>query len=277
MDSAQLLQTSLMVVVVMLMVGIVFGLVLATANKYIAVKVNPIIKEIEEILPKGQCGACGYPGCNGYAEAVVNDPNVPPNMCIPGKAEVANFIAEVTGKKAEPTAPQIAVLMCAGTAEVAINKAEYHGVKDCNAANLLGGGAKGCGYGCLGFGSCVKVCTFGAIKMGANGLPEIDKKLCTGCGNCGKACPKKIIKMLPANLKVAVHCSSRDKGAVSRKLCQVSCIGCGICARACPYGAIIVENNLAIINYEKCSESCTDKPCLPKCPTGAIKAFGLKS
>lgn len=259
-----------MVVVVMGAVGIVFGFILAVANKKFAMEVNPLIHEVEEVLPKGQCGACGFAGCANYAEAVVLNPEVAPNLCVPGKEAVAKLVAELTGKAAEKVEPRIAHVRCRGTGDKAVLSYNYKGVKDCKAASMVQGGPKGCKNGCVGFGNCVGVCNFGAMSMGENGLPIVDKKKCTGCGACETACPKSVIQMIPTNAKVKVDCNSKDKGAIARKLCTAACIGCGICAKNCSYGAIEVKNNLAVVDHKICMEKCSEATCIAKCPTGAI-------
>lgn len=265
------MNTSIMVVIVMGLFGIFFGVVLAVANKKLAMEINPLIEIVDEVLPKGQCGACGYAGCMAYAEAVVTKPEVSPNLCVPGKEEVANKVAELTGKAAGSVDAVNAQVRCAGSKCNAIDKYKYDGVQDCVAANLLMGGAKGCQYGCLGFGTCANNCPFDAMYMSEEGLPVIDLDLCTGCGKCESVCPKNIIQMVPAGATVRINCSSKDKGSVALKQCSVACTGCGLCKRNCSYGAIQVENNLAVIDSNICVSKCSEATCLLKCPTGAIR------
>jgi len=272
------MNTSIMVLIVMTMVGLIFGIILAYANKKFAVEVNPLIHIVEDILPKGQCGACGYAGCQAYAEAVVLNPDVPPTLCIPGKKPVANMVGELTGKVAPEMEPRVAHVRCSGGHSKAIKNYKYQGIEDCVAASLLQGGPKGCQHGCLGFGTCVKNCPFDAMSMSEEGLPIIDDKKCTGCGKCETVCPKHVMQMVPIGAPVTVNCNSKDKGAVARKLCTVSCIGCGICSKNCPHGAVKVENSLAIVDSSICLEKCTDPTCTAKCPTGAIvPAIGVAS
>ena len=264
------MEKAMMIIAVLVGVGAVFGVVLALANKKFAMAVNPLIHEVEEILPKGQCGACGYPGCAKYAEAVVEDESVPPNLCVPGKAAVAAKVAELTGKKAEAAEPRYAHLKCRGTQTAAVAAAVYDGVPDCAAAKLVMGGPKGCKYGCIGFGNCVKACPFGAMSMGADGLPAVDKDVCTGCGKCVSTCPQGILTLQSFEAPVQVDCSSHDKGAAARKLCQNACIGCGMCMRSCPHKAIQLARNLAVVDASICL-SCDEPVCLAKCPTKAIQ------
>lgn len=263
--------TAIMVLVVMVGIGAVFGSILAIANKKFSMEVNPLIHEVEDVLPKGQCGACGYAGCAAYAEAVVIDKEVPPNLCVPGKDAVANIVAELTGKAATKLEPKVAHVRCHGTIHKAALSYNYKGIKDCSAANLLQGGPKGCKYGCIGFGTCVNNCPFGAMTMGKEGLPVVNAKICTGCGKCEASCPKSVIEMISIDSIVEVNCNSKDKGAVAKKVCSDACIGCGLCAKNCNYGAIELQNNLAVVNAKVCIENCTESTCTSKCPTGAIK------
>lgn len=265
--------TAIMILVVMGGIGTVFGFILAYANKRFSIEVNPLIHVVEDALPKGQCGACGYAGCAAYAEAVVLNPEVQPNLCVPGKDAVAKSVAEITGKVAERVEPRLAHVKCRGSIDKAVLSYEYKGIKDCRAASLIQGGPKGCKNGCIGFGNCVSVCHFGAMTMGENGLPVVDIKKCTGCGACEAECPKKVIQMISTNSMVKVNCNSNDKGAVARKFCSVACIGCGICAKNCAYGAIEIQNNLAVVDSKVCSEKCRQATCLTKCPTGAIQMY----
>jgi RnfABCDGE-type electron transport complex B subunit len=264
-----------MVLLVMLVIGAFFGLILAFVNKKFAMEVNPLIHMVEDVLPKGQCGACGFPGCMAYAEAVVEDPDVAPNLCAPGKAVIAEMVAEMTGKAAPPMEPRIAHVRCNGTLNNATAKYQYKGVEDCVAANILQGGQKACTYGCLGFGTCVKNCPFGAMSMSDSGLPIIDPIECTGCGRCAIICPKSVIEMGLIGAKVTVNWKSKDTGAVAKRNCTVSCIGCGLCSKNCEHGAVKVANALASIDAAICMAKCTSPTCMDKCPTKAIEKLLL--
>jgi len=261
---------SVFILLVMVGMGALFGVLIAVANKKMLVESDPRIHEVDEVLPKGQCGACGYAGCLAYAEAVVKNPDVAPNLCIPGKEPVAEEVAKITGKNAAPMDSKIATIRCAGTYAKANRVFEYSGIRDCVAANMLQGGSKGCRYGCLGYGTCKEACQFGALTMTPEGLPKVNPERCTGCGKCAQVCPRSVIQLYDTDIHVRVNCNSRDKGQVSRQNCSVSCIACGLCLKNCPHGAIKIDNFLAVVDHSICKSVCHEATCLAKCPTKAI-------
>lgn len=251
-------------------VASVFGLGLAFAAKKFSVQVDPKVERVRDVLAGANCGACGFAGCQSYAEAVVANPDVSPSLCTPGKAATAEAVALITGKTAEAKEPEFARIMCQGSWSKAVKRFKYEGVQDCRAAILAGGGDKACRYGCLGYGTCSRVCPFGAITMTDDHLPFVDITKCTGCRKCEAACPTKVIEVLPASRDVLVTCHSRDKGGDTRKNCQVGCIACGICVKVCPFDAPAVTNSLSKIDLEKCKVCGL---CVSKCPTKAITDF----
>jgi|SRR5208283_1801570 len=251
-------------------VSAIFGFGLALTAQKFAVKIDPRVEKVKEVLAHAHCGACGYAGCDQYAEAVVNNPEVSPSLCTPGGALCAEAVAFITGKKAEIKEPIFARIMCQGNWDKSSKKFRYEGVQDCRAAVLAGGGDKSCLYGCLGYGTCARVCPFDALSMAEDHLPFVDITKCTGCRKCEAACPKKVIEVLPASKQVLVACHSKDKGVDTRKNCEVGCIACGICVKVCPFDAPKVERNLSRIDINKCRVCGL---CVPRCPTKAIEDF----
>jgi electron transport complex protein RnfB len=251
-------------------VATVFGIGLAVAAKKFSVQVDPKVEQVREVLAGANCGACGFAGCQSYAEAVVANPDVSPNLCTPGKSATAEAVALITGKRAEVKEPEFARIMCQGSWSRAVKRFQYEGVQDCRASILAGGGDKACRYGCLGYGTCSRVCPFGAITMTEDHLPFVDITKCTGCRKCEQACPTKVIEVLPASREVLVTCHSKDKGGDTRKNCEVGCIACGICVKVCPFDAPSVTNNLSRIDIDRCKVCGL---CVPKCPTKAISDF----
>lgn len=248
--------------------GLIFGWILAFASKKLAVESDPRIGEIIAVLPGANCGACGYPGCSGLAEAIVNG-TAPVGSCPVGKAPVATKIALIMGVEFDNKfKSKYAKVVCQGGKQEQIDRFYYMGVKDCAAAGILNGGPKTCEFGCLGLGNCVRACKFDALKINENGLPEVNLKLCTGCGACVSACPRGLMKLVDEDQQVMVLCKSHAKGPDVRKTCKVGCIGCGICAKNCPEQAISLINNLAEINPDKCIACGT---CVEKCPMKTIK------
>ncbi len=246
--------------------GALFSSGLSLADKKLRVEEDPRIAQILELLPGANCGGCGYAGCANFAENVVL-----------GKAEVsgcpvcdADAMAEIgaiMGVEVENKERLIARVFCQGGIAETARKGRYLGIQSCLAASLVAGGEKLCDYGCIGYGDCVNACTFDAMFMNDNGLPLVIDEKCTGCGNCVDACPRGVIELHPESHRLFVLCRNHDNPKESRKVCTRACIGCGICLRAVDDGKMVLENNLAIINYEtygtepklptdKCSTEC---------------------
>ena len=267
----ELLNALIIGTVVLAVLGALFALVLAFAAKAFAVEKDPREEAIAAILPGANCGGCGFPGCGGYAAAVAAG-KAPVNACAAGGAAVAAQIGEIMGVSAGDSVKMLAQVHCTGCGQN-FKKYEYVGLKDCTAASILpGGGDLGCGYGCLGLGSCVKACPFDAIHV-VDGVAKVDEDACKSCGKCVEACPKHLISLVPYKTKrhVAITCSSHDKGVDVRKSCDNGCIGCSLCVKACPKEAINMVNNLAVIDYEKCI-GCGI--CAQKCPRKLITVDG---
>jgi len=251
-------------VVTLLVLGVVFGVGLFYASRIFHVEVDPRVEQVLGSLPGANCGACGQPGCGGFARAVVHG-SADLAGCAVGGCEVAKRIGAILGKDVGETARKVAVLHCAGR-EVK-DRFRYEGPRDCVAASLIQGGPKACSYGCIGYGTCASACPFGAIEM-VDGLPVVDEDTCTSCGICVAACPKKLFDLRDVRIRVHVRCRSRDKGAFVRKVCAVGCIACKKCEKACPYDAIHVKDNLAEIDPAKCT-SCGE--CVKVCPMKTIE------
>lgn len=247
--------------------GIFIGLLLGVAGEKLKVEVDQIEIDIREALPGNNCGGCGYPGCDGLAKAIaVGD--AMPYQCPVGGTPVAEKIAAIIGSTAVSCEKKIAYVKCGGTCDVAKESYKYSGVEDCTVMPFVpNGGAKTCTYGCMGYGSCVKVCEFDAIKV-IDGIAVVDREKCKACGKCVAICPRKLIELIPYESPVAVNCASKDKGKVVKAACSVGCIACGICERICEYDSIHVKDNIAYIDYSKCT-GCGK--CVEKCPSKIIK------
>jgi Na+-translocating ferredoxin:NAD+ oxidoreductase RNF subunit RnfB/uncharacterized membrane protein len=215
--------------VVMGFLGLAFGIGLAYAARVFHVEVDPRVEQVEDILPGANCGACGQPGCSGYAQAVVAGTSEI-TMCSPGGPDVVARIAEILGQEAGEFVPKVAVIQCVGGLEAAPTRADYGGVRTCSGAEIVAGGDKKCVFGCLGYGDCVAACTFDAIAMSDDRLPVVFEDVCTACGACVDACPRGIVKIIPKSQPIYVGCVNRDKGKDVKQVCTVGCTGCGVCS-----------------------------------------------
>lgn len=263
-------------IIVMGSLGLLFGAGLAVASKIFAVQKDPRAEQIEAVLPGANCGACGAPGCSGYAEGVVEG-KYGVSGCPVGGAAVAQQVAAIMGLEAGDVMPQVAVVCCRGDHENAVNRAQYEGVQDCKAASLIDNGAKGCVYGCLGLGTCVKACLFDALVMQDNGLPRVIEGKCTGCGACVKACPRGIMALIPANQEVYLACVSKDFGKAVKAVCKVGCIGCSMCAKetVTPHEIIVMDGKLPVVRYDKVQDPSTDlNNAVAKCPSKTFVVRG---
>lgn len=270
----QLVKLALGGIALLACIGLFFGIGLALAAHKFAVEANPKIEAVLHVLAGAQCGGCGYPGCEGYAIAVVNDPEVPPNLCFPGKETVAAKVAEITGKKMTAVEDMIAVVRCSRVEGRVSHKHEYIGFASCTAANLGFGGPSACQYACIGLGECAAVCPFDAITM-VEGFPVIDPDRCVSCGTCVKTCPKRVIELMSLKARVHVPCSSKDLGKKVREVCEVGCISCQMCVKKCPAEAVSYTDGLIRIDHPKCiayGPSC-EEVCVEKCPRKIMRRY----
>lgn len=249
--------------------GVLLGLLLGVAGKLFNVETDEKVEKVRECLPGNNCGGCGFPGCDGLATAIAEG-KAAPDTCPVANEEAHLQIAKIMGAEITEKERMVAYVKCAGTCDKAERKYNYYGISDCrNVVVVPGQGDKSCAYGCLGLGSCVSVCTLGAISI-VDGVAKVDKEVCRGCGRCATTCPKHVIELVPYRSIKQVACNSNEKGKAVKVACKTGCIGCGICAKQCESGAIVVENNLAKIDAIKCT-GCGK--CAEKCPQHIIVEF----
>lgn len=251
---------------IMAVFGSVLAAIIAVANKKLYVYEDPRIDEVEGMLPGANCGACGSAGCRAFAEKVVKGQSAPGKCTVSAPSNIVS-IASFLGVNAGAEEKRVARLACAGGSNVARNHARYAGLGSCRAAALIGGGGKGCSWGCLGLADCMRVCDFDAIHMDEHGLPVVTESKCTACGDCVEVCPKGLFSIHPVSHRLWVACKNLLHGDMAEAECEVACTACGRCAADAP-NLIQIVNNLAVIDYAKNNLATT----LPtqRCPTGAI-------
>jgi len=203
--------------ILVLALGGISGLLLGIASKVFYVWEDPRIAQVENCLAGANCGGCGYTGCSAAAGAIVEG-RAPVNTCIVGGAASAQKVAACLGLEAGAAESLKSENTCTGGFR-APEKFHYEGVQDCRAAYQLYTGAKECGVGCLGYGSCVKSCKFGALEMGPDGYPVVKIENCVGCGACQRACPKGIMQVRTPSQRILHMNLVSDRLAPCRQTC----------------------------------------------------------
>lgn len=246
--------------------GLLFGVGLSFAARFFAVKKDERLEKVEQILPQINCGACGFAGCAAYAAAITGS-DAALDLCTPGGEEVAKKLAQIMGREHAYNAERkVTQVHCRGGRGSAVYRFTYRGIADCTALYLLGGGDKECPYGCLGQGSCVRVCPVDAIDYDDIGLVRVNRNRCIGCGKCVEVCPTKVMKFIPADADYLVACNSTDPLSMTKGYCSVGCIACKICEKKSPDGGYKVVDYLSRIDYTvKGDRAEAARKCPPKC------------
>ena len=259
-------------ILLVVVIGLVCAAILTIASKVFFVPVDETFANLRAELPGANCGACGYAGCDDYANALVEDSSIGTSKCPVGGADVAAKLAEVLGVEAGSAEKQVAVVMCNGTNEASKKLMTYDGPQSCQAAKQFFGGLNACKHGCMGLGDCEAACPYDSIHI-CDGVAVVNRETCVGCGICANACPNQTIRIAPAKNLVVVQCKSADAAKATMQACKNGCIGCRKCEKACKFEAITVENNHAMIDPEKCKNCGL---CAKECPTGAINNMRVK-
>ena len=253
-------------VLLTVVVAIICAVLLTIASIVFYVPVDETAAKIRAVLAGANCGACGFAGCDDYANALAADHDLPCDKCAPAGAAATAAIAEILGVSAGSSVPKVAQVKCSGTPEFTKTAMDYQGIQTCASAKDFFGGPGSCKFGCIGYGDCTRACKFDAIHV-VDGVAQVDREKCTGCTACAGVCPKNIIDMVPKTSRIYVGCSSMDTGKIVNQICKTGCIACKMCEKECKFDAIHVEGNLAKIDPVKC-KNCT--LCAKKCPKHII-------
>lgn len=247
--------------------GILIGIFLGIASEKFKVEVDEKEILVRNELPGNNCGGCGYAGCDALAKAIAAG-QAEVGACPVGGASTAEKIGAIMGVAGGTAEKKVAFVKCKGTCDKTKVQYNYYGVDDCKKVSVVpGAGEKACTYGCMGYGSCVKACAFDAIHV-VDGVAVVDKEKCVACGMCVASCPNHLIELVPYKAEHLVQCSSHDKGKDVKSVCESGCIGCTLCTKQCEFDAIHMEDNLAVIDYEKCTNC---GKCAEKCPVKVIQ------
>ncbi len=252
---------------IMVGIGLFFGTVLAIAQRFLRVDEDPRIEATNELLPGTNCGACGQPGCLPFAEKLVAG-DVDPGQCTVSTDEAIEQIAEYLEVDAGRADKLVARIRCNGGHLQANQIAEYQGFEGCRAAAVVSGGGKGCSWGCLGLGDCERACTFDAIHMNSNGLPQVDMEKCRACPDCVAACPRDLMELVPLNQNLYVQCNIPLAGEAATQLCKVACDACGKCVADAAPGLITMRDNLPVVDYGSGAEARPEA--IFRCATNSI-------
>ena len=157
--------------------SIVFGGILGFAAVKFKVEGDPIVEQLDNLLPQTQCGQCGYPGCKPYAEAIANGDAI--NKCPPGGQATINTIAALLDVEA-PTLD------------------EEHGAElDIPRVAMIREDE------CIGCTKCIQACPMDAILGAAKQMHTVIADECTGCDLCVEPCPTDCIDMVPLETTLA--------------------------------------------------------------------------
>jgi Na+-translocating ferredoxin:NAD+ oxidoreductase RNF subunit RnfB len=270
------MHTIILTVAILTALGAALAVALYMVAQQFRVEEDPRTDGVAALLPGANCGGCGFAGCRALAEAIVKSDTMDNLYCPVGGSVPMQQVAAYLGRTVDVREPVVAIVRCAGTRDGRPRTSVYDGARSCRIEAALYKGETDCAYGCSGYGDCARACLFGALHMNAaTGLPEVDEGKCTACGACVNACPKQIIALCKkgaGNRRVVVSCINKDKGGVARKACRAACIACAKCRKVCAFEAVIIENNVARIDFDKCT-LCGQ--CAGECPTGAIRNYEL--
>lgn len=252
------------------LMGLLFGLLLMGTEKVFAIPADEKRDAVRAALPGANCGACGYPGCDGCADAIACG-KAPVNACPVGGKPVADKISAIMGnaeaadavRKVASVIAKVIPSIARRSLSTAAFRTAWRRLSSMTATRL----AK---FACLGLGTCARVCPFDAIHVDpVKKIAVVDDEKCVACGKCVAICPKGVLSLRPVTEDVTVRCRNTEPAKKVLSACSTGCIHCGKCFRVCPHGAITMTNGLPVIDQSKCQHCMA---CADACPTKAMWA-----
>lgn len=157
-------------IITLLVLAAVFGALLGFASIRFRPEGNPIVEDINNILPQTQCGQCGHPGCRPYAQAIADGEDI--NKCPPGGEATIQALADLLDVEPKPLDAEHGEEK---TRQVAIIREDE----------------------CIGCTKCIQACPVDAILGAAKQMHTVIESECTGCDLCVEPCPVDCIDMVP--------------------------------------------------------------------------------
>ncbi|MFT5939396.1 MAG: electron transport complex protein RnfB [Paraglaciecola sp.] len=171
------------------LLALIFGSILGYASVRFKVQSDPLVEQIDELLPQTQCGQCGYPGCKPYAEAIANGDVI--NKCPPGGDATIKRLADLMGVEA-----------------TSLDAA--HGQEDVKKVAFIREDE------CIGCTKCIQACPVDAILGAAKQMHTVIADECTGCDLCVEPCPVDCIDMITAATETSAWRWNIDSIAVKQ-------------------------------------------------------------
>lgn len=157
-------------ILVLSVASLIFGLVLGFAAVRFKVEGDPLVDQIDALLPQTQCGQCGYPGCRPYATAIANE-EADINQCPPGGETTIQALADLLDREPKPLSAE-------------------HGVEKPKMVAVI------IEEDCIGCTLCIQACPVDAILGAAKQMHTVIEEECTGCELCVPPCPVDCIDMV---------------------------------------------------------------------------------
>jgi len=158
-------------IVILTGLGLVLGLSLGIAGKYLKVESDPLVERVEALMPGSQCGQCRFPGCRPAAEALVAG-SAPITLCPPGGAALVEQLAKLLGVAVDLSQTRDLEPLVARVSEDT----------------------------CTGCTRCFKVCPTDAIVGAPKQIHAVVADACIGCEKCVNVCPTECLQMHPVEV-----------------------------------------------------------------------------